>query len=420
MHLDHKIPWNTLAGHFNLERFSSHNPSLNAYPDIYCRALPSQAKDLNHFLQTLIATIREFSMTERAKYPAAIPTTSSSQSQKLFSDELLAYPERKYGLDPYKYGRRTGTTNPLCTEHQKIDYWIRMAQVGRHRREDKPGYGENEDLADALKMLITIASLPSKGKAADEDKATKTSAREAFSAILQLTHNPQTPIHELYWLGWGGDCFGVNFVVERAFQAYLLINLVDAIRSREEYAAVVATAAKKNRTKHSAEQQKPKISLPETRSFHVWADNALEYDGSKAENIPHRAFWDTCGITHQWANRTRYAEKWIKDYRTGPDHWHYANVLGEEHYQNVRDPLAPSEADAADVQRSELQQYLKLCFGIMYRFDLWCREWQGDAETDAMWETEIIYHMSDIWQCKIGEEDAKDGNGAVRRRLVFV
>jgi hypothetical protein len=73
MHLDHKLPWNTVSAHF---AFIKDNPYIRKNDFvIHNRLADRQTAELNHFTQTLISTIEEFSTTERAKYPPPCRST---------------------------------------------------------------------------------------------------------------------------------------------------------------------------------------------------------------------------------------------------------------------------------------------------------------------------------------------------------
>ncbi|KAJ5997787.1 hypothetical protein N7522_009447 [Penicillium canescens] len=108
MHLDHKIPWNTASSHFVLVKLNPHYTPRRT--NLFPRNSASQANDLNHFARVLVNTIREFSTTERAKYAVDMHATLAEQ-EKLFSDELLTYPERKFGLGQHR--KNSAQHNPL-------------------------------------------------------------------------------------------------------------------------------------------------------------------------------------------------------------------------------------------------------------------------------------------------------------------
>lgn len=98
------------------------------------------------------------------------------------------------------------------------------------------------------------------------------------------------------------------------------------------------------------------------------------------QNIPRRAFLGAYGVNQDWA----WAQ--IEWFRQG------APVPTLVQDQGVTDPLAHREGVTAEERRG-LKGYLKMCFGLMYRYDLLLREWYGEKIVDQWWEDEITGSM---------------------------
>lgn len=361
MHLDHKIPWNTVSSHFTLVKS---NPRYTPrYTDLFPRNLASQANDLNHFARVLINTIREFSTTERAKYPVDMHATPLPEPGKLFSDELLAYPESKYGLG--KYMIWSVHHNPLSAEYQRINYWVSRAEANDH-----PlwwwGYRNMDgDLAGAVKMLIVIAASVSEDGPAED---TRKLDHEAMSALIRLSQHPKIPLHHLRTLSWGYS-FGVDRLAQTALKAYLLINIMDAVLARQRYTE--ATGIKDGK----------EVSLLQMSSFVRLTREILPNCDHGAQNIPHRAFWHAHGVNEA----TLFHEHDLTP----------VSMLVQD--QGVTDPLA--QGVTAEVRRG-LKEYLKICFGLMYRYDLLQRVWYGEKRADQWWKAEIVGAIMDLWRVK--------------------
>lgn len=347
MHLDHKIPWNTTASHFKLVRSNPHFTPRRT--NLFPRNQSSQSNDLKHFTRVLVSTIREFSTTERAKYSLDMQTASLSDFE-LFSNELLTYPERKFRLG--EYSSNSALHNPLSADYQHLQYWVTRAES-----EDGSSHGYttgDADLADAVKMLLTIASSGSEKMSTDDSEDL---GMQAMNALLRLSGHPKIPLSDLDSLSWGHS-FGVNHVPDLALQIYMLINIVDAVMTRVDGGAGINDQAE--------------ISLLELDAFTYFTRNALADYDYPAQNIPHRHFWFGLGVDEGWA---------------GPE-----SVSGRTGHSAVTDPLAHREPVLVDV-REGLKEYLKMCFGLMYRYDVLLREWCGDQNADQWWEEAILQNL---------------------------
>ncbi|KAB8230015.1 uncharacterized protein BDW43DRAFT_321716 [Aspergillus alliaceus] len=287
MHLNHKLPWNTVSSHFT---FIKENPCKNRETDfiIHDRFIDRQSAELNYFTRTLISTIEEFATTERTKYP---PATELPTSGPLFDTSLLTAVEQKYHLEPHR--TNSAVSNPLCEKFQSVDYWSSEA----------PYNTSDGELADAVKMLLISNQM---------------------LALLRLANHDKIPLETLDHLTWGHS-FGFNHVADVALQAYLLLN--------------IAAAVKANAKPGSANDT---VRLTDTqwfRSFTNWALGDFDYS---AQNIPHRFFWNTREIT------AAQCSSW--------------------------DPLSLGTRE----EREEMKVYLKVCFELLYRYDLLMRELKRD------------------------------------------
>ncbi|KAE8375934.1 hypothetical protein BDV26DRAFT_266685 [Aspergillus bertholletiae] len=283
MHLDHKLPWNTISAHFGFIKENQYKNRKNDFA-IHDRFADRQSAELNHFTKTLISVIEEFATTERAKYP---PSTDLPTSGPLFDASILPAIEQKYRLEPHR--TNSAVSNPLSEEFQNVDYWISHA----------PYDTCNGDLADAVKMLII--------------------ANEML-ALLRLANHKKVPLARLDSLSWGHS-FGVDHLPDVALQAYLLLNIAAAVKANAKHGSADDT-----------------VRLTETQRFRYFANWCLADHDFPAQNIPHRLFWNAKGITDSQCSS-----------------W---------------DPMSLE----TDVERVEMKAYLKMCFELLYRYDLLMRE----------------------------------------------
>lgn len=182
MHQEHNIPWNTFVSNFEYvhedRRFT---PPRTGFVPLQ---RPTQAKELNYFTQKMISTIRDFSLTEREKYPPAQDLKTPNDGL-LFSDQLREkYPEY------------------LNSENQTIDYWIRSAFVDPNGTNFPRYTTSNGDLADVVKILIH---------------------ENQMETLLMLANHPRVPLHSLEFLTWGHH-FGFHRIVEAALIPYIYWN----------------------------------------------------------------------------------------------------------------------------------------------------------------------------------------------------
>lgn len=171
MHLDHKIQWHLIAPHFSLTPVNQGNNY-----NLATQGSPEEETIISHFKRVFLGTIREFSDTE------AMKIESAPVGAKLFSNDVLNYAERHFGLGPHE--DNSALHNPLSSSHQDLEYW-------KTRAKDPDGGGDHSystadaNLADAAKMLVIVA-------ATADDKPTR---REALSALVCLTN--EVPIADI-------------------------------------------------------------------------------------------------------------------------------------------------------------------------------------------------------------------------------
>ncbi|KAF4949574.1 hypothetical protein FSARC_13439 [Fusarium sarcochroum] len=335
MHLDHKIPWKTIASHFT---FVKSDTSDNY--DLVALNSPSQTATLGHFSRVVSATIKEFSDTEISK------VETSQGKGKLFSDDILSFPERYFGLGPHE--GNSVLHNPLTASHQDLKYWQSRANEGDGTLHSTV----NADLAEAVKMLVITAAV-------GDDKVLRL---EALSALLRLSeHVPISDMRNLHW----GHGFGVDLVAGVALEVYVLLNLIEAVQCRQQ-------------------EQVSLLSIE--RLVQYLGGTALQNYDYPAQNIPHRAFWDTLGVTDMNAHALLET----------PD-------LSTERERPVIDPLASVDDEIHQKARQDLKKYLKDCFAILYVYDVFLRRAVSADEAVDFWSSEIdgIFRMLG---CRSGDE----------------
>ena len=309
MHLDHKIPWNTVSSHFAFIK-EKDDPCIRKNDlIIHDRFADRESAEFKYFTRSLISTIEEFSTTERAKYPCptALPT-----SGPLYDSSILPTIEGKYQLGPHHTS--SAISNPLCEEFQNVDYWINKA----------PYSTSTAYLADAVKMLIISNEM---------------------LALLRLANHEKVPLEDLIHLGCGHS-FGVVHVADVALEIYMLLNIAASVKANAKPGSVNATGY-----------------LAETRPFRSFVNWGLADFDFPAQNIPHRLFWNAKGI------------------HDGSSSWD-----GSLSWDSSWDPLSLQ----SDNERREMKEYLKMCFELLYRYDLFIREIGGDPD----WNKRILGILS--------------------------
>ncbi|KAJ4012340.1 hypothetical protein NW752_008014 [Fusarium irregulare] len=323
MHLDHKIPWHLLAPHFSLTAADE-----GGKYNLAALGLPKQEAVIGHFSRVILATIREFSNTEASK------NEPESVDKKLFSDDVLYFAERHFNLDTHE--DNSALHNPLNSSHQDLGYWKRRAK--NPDSDGEPSYSTADaNLADAAKMLVIVA-------ATADDKTTR---REAVSALVHLSN--EVPISHLRGLHWG-HAFGLDLVASVALQMYIFLNLIEVVRSR-------------------GGNQVPLLSVEQLLSF--LSNHSLENYDFPAQNIPHRAFWHSLGVTESWVAGRRHG-----------------TLEGD---MAITDPLADGSDEVQQKARESLKKYLKDCFAILYVYDVLLKNAVGTERADEYWLHELVW-----------------------------
>jgi hypothetical protein len=359
MHLDHKIPWNALAAHLSLSRSykspTSHRSDLFWNKGVGKDAEAERAsitKTRDYFTLAFISTIRDFGATRSAK-----DVKEASPPESLFSEDLIILAETRYNLLPHE--TNSANHNPLSSEYRDLEYWRRAAKSSNDPQVE-PDYSTTEaDLGDAVKMLITLAATTPR------DDKEKVLAQEAMTALLRLSLDPRVPLHRLDHLSWGHG-FGVTQLGWFTLQIYITINLYGAVSEGNRNAG--------------------DTSLLEVQMLLdiLSADALQDYDYS-AQNIPHRAFWHSLGVSEHWAHRQRMH---VAEFGEG-------QVLGDDS-GIVVDPLARGGGGKVQKARERLQEYLRTCFAILYTYDVLLRRWYGDEQADQQWANDIEHVFAKI------------------------
>lgn len=171
--------------------------------------------------------------------------------------------------------------------------------------------------------------------------------------LLMLAQHPSIPLADLHHLSWGHH-FGFSRVKESALRAYMFFNAAEAtgILENGKY----------------AEMQNEYYSLL------LELTNCMDYP---AQQIPHQQFLRECG------------------------------VLGDERRSWV--PYAvPWKPDARYVHAdyAHLQEYLKMLFELMYRYDALLRECGVDPE----WDMELALQFPLKGSVKINWDESQQRN----------
>lgn len=109
MHQSHNIPWHIIEANF---KFVTQNKGiLNFQPGYFPKNNPHHdiTKDLKHFIEKFVSTIRTFSETERSKYPARIAPLARGN---IFPDAL-----------------RDKHPMYLNERNQRIEFWVHCFQA---------------------------------------------------------------------------------------------------------------------------------------------------------------------------------------------------------------------------------------------------------------------------------------------------
>ncbi|KAF7319045.1 hypothetical protein HMN09_00240700 [Mycena chlorophos] len=184
MHQAHNIPWGALSS--NLVFIEDNPHRTPQFTDLFPRSNYAP-KALNHFARKLQATIVEFAMTERAKYPSKREFDAPTEG-KIFSDAILAeYCDLEH--------------SSITKENQHIENWLQRAQGDL----GVPTYSTSQgDLGDVVKVLL---------------------AENQMQTLLMLANHPGIPLQDLHRLCWG-NTFGWDQIRQGALFAYIFFNVL--------------------------------------------------------------------------------------------------------------------------------------------------------------------------------------------------
>ncbi|KAM0197228.1 hypothetical protein ACHAPA_004151 [Fusarium lateritium] len=347
MHLDHKIPWNSVASQL---AFAKRWNDQHHFPifDLQARNQSLNQKAIGHFNRILLATIKEFSETELKKLDSFSPP---SRDAKLFSDEVLSFPENHFRLDPYDVN--SAANNPLSINHQRLEYW--QTRAGWSQTKPEMSYSSSDgDLADAVKMLVIISAVA--GQRAD----TKHIGLEALSALMYLAS--EAPISQLRRIHWGHG-FGADLVADVALSVYMWANITEAVHSHC----------------HNQPGTECQASLLQVDGFLSYlAGDALQDYDYPTQNVPHISFWNSIGVNYDW----------IRNRRTG---------VPRTENEVAANIFSGGSGEASSSVRDGLRQYLKDCFAILYVYDVFLRSTCGANEADDFWITTSDHILYKLW-----------------------
>jgi hypothetical protein len=291
MHLDHQLPWNALAQHITLSR-SKRDSAFDL--DLRVHRSPAQVKAYAHFVQALSRTIADFARTFEDKGEDHVEADANGT---LLSRELVEYPEKRFGLGPYM--TNSLRSNPLCEEYRHIEDWIHRARSPQREDGDPSTYTTADaDLADAVKMLLSIASRAGVDENAEDERESDMMAREATRALLRLARHRDVPLMSLAGLHWGHG-FGFDLAPSTALEIYLLINTIDRTIINRKPPAVRTSAGEKTILPKAGEK-----ILTRTQAFERFIGNAMSDYDYPAQNVIHEAFWRELGWDRDEASRT--------------------------------------------------------------------------------------------------------------------
>ncbi|KAF6756177.1 hypothetical protein DFP72DRAFT_1008215 [Ephemerocybe angulata] len=329
MHQNHNIPWHKISQPLKFRtNDTSYTPPRTG---LFASPHSNFPDDLNHFTRIVASTIRTFSDTERAKYPH--PSSLELTNLRAGLDD---------GAPVFRDALQTQYPEYLRDANQQLQNWkdrVHRDLTTYNGMPCKAQYTTSEaDLAEVVKVLFAESTeLSSPG-----DKG-----RHATTVLLALCNHPSVPLETLHHLSWGHH-FGWSRVRESALRAYLLLNILYSVATRDEECVrdIWDTGAY--------------AQIEFYRGTIKMETQGMDYS---AQQIPHRRFWDEARrytINHESPGSGRpNASKGI-----GIDTvWPLIHVL----------PVAL------------LKDYIKLLFRILYTYDMVARE----CGVDPGWEEEI-------------------------------
>ncbi|TLD11326.1 hypothetical protein PgNI_05347 [Pyricularia grisea] len=268
-HQAHALPWNSLASQVK------YTVSYHAEPqrkDIFSVDKPNQAKEVDYFCRALAKRIREFSETERAKFPPKEEYQKRAKAWKSGPDAKKVYPN-KQDLD--------------CQAPADADFWFHQRLWGNPRLQEidkwlNHQYGSRIDQGDTLKlMMIEAVGMKPAFSSRIEAGAAEKLQREMMDSLLLLANHPDADIPSLVNMHHGHH-FGLSRVAEEGIRGYVYMNLLMAMW--ENGSDICDHVVDENGVK-----DKSRRKYMDTKSYGRMLDSvAGSYDGD-AQNLVH---WD--------------------------------------------------------------------------------------------------------------------------------
>ena len=211
-----------------------------------------QLKDLQHFVSVFAKRIREFGVSERAKYA---PSESFKQRAKSWKksdmDSEDGVPEivsenrgNKNGEEQRKSGKKSGGRD-AHVERRKVypdafkakyeNKYDRWDAYNIEARQDISGWIDAPSSYDGFSCIDTIKMLLMEAAAASHPISERVEGgagqKHAMESLLLLAHKIEEPILRSWrHCGGGAHNYGIETVAEKALDAYLMFNLFFSMR----------------------------------------------------------------------------------------------------------------------------------------------------------------------------------------------
>jgi len=193
-------------------------------------------------------------------------------------------------------------------------------------------------------------------------------AGNQLEPLLMLANHPDIPLADLQHLSWGHG-FGVDFVADHALLAYLFLNITTAVLSPSQL------------------EQAYLMEMSSYRHTLSTLCDSCDYD---AQCEPHRDFFCPGQLGVMFYSSSR--------------------ILAREKPHPLPNPLA---------HLTKLEQYLKRCWALMYRYDMLMRECGREVD----WEAKVAQTLNHLWGVNtaiVEREETGMGEARFRYTTVFV
>ena len=245
-HQAHALPWSCFANYEYTIR-----PHISSLPQLYMIESPNRLKELQHFANVFARRIREFGVSERAKYASSesfqqraetwkksdmdpeieVPGVALEKEEALESGEKWRTGKKSRGphverkkvySDAFKAKYKTVYEDwePYKIESkQDIASWISLSD----------SYDENSCI-DTLKILLMEAAAAT--HPVSERVEAGAAQKHAMESLLLLANKKETSASIRNWKhrGMYSEHYGIETVAEKALDAYLMFNLFFAMR----------------------------------------------------------------------------------------------------------------------------------------------------------------------------------------------